>query len=416
MTITKRVFAKSLLCCPTSLLIDIKELIMQPAARTATFGESTIREMTRLAIQTNAVNLSQGFPDFDPPAAITDAAIEAIRSGQNQYAITWGVPVLRQKLAAHYTDTLGWQVDPDQHVTVVCGVTEGLAVALTATLEPSDEAILIEPAHENVRPAAIMQGIKPVSVALEAPHYRFDPERIEAAITPRTKALLYNTPHNPTGRVFDEAETQAMVDLVLKHNLILITDEIYDRILYDGRVHLAPGGIEALRDRTITISGFGKTFAVTGWRLGHIVAPASVAQAVRKIHDYMTICAPTPLQHAAAAALDLPPSYYEQMTRDYHIRRDTMMGILEEVGFSAILPEGAYYTMAEYSQLDIPQAQWDSKQFARWMTTEVGVAVVPGTSFYSLPGYGERSIRFAFAKKLETLQKAAERMKKLKGA
>jgi len=388
---------------------------MQPAARTATFGESTIREMTRLAIQTNAINLSQGFPDFDPPAAITEAAIEAIRSGHNQYAITWGVPALRQKLAAHYTNELGWQVDPDQHVTVVCGVTEGLAAALTATLEPGDEAILIEPAHENVRPAAIMQGIKPVSVALEAPQYRFDPERIEAAITPRTKALLYNTPHNPTGRVFDQEETGAMVDLVLKHNLILITDEIYDRILYDGRVHQAPGGIEALRDRTITISGFGKTFAVTGWRLGHIVAPASVAQAVRKIHDYMTICAPTPLQHAAAAALDLPPSYYEQMTRDYHIRRDTMMGILEEVGFSAILPEGAYYTMAEYSQLDIPQAQWDSKQFARWMTTEVGVAVVPGTSFYSLPGYGERSIRFAFAKKLETLNKAAERMKKLKG-
>ena len=389
---------------------------MQSAQRTAMFGESTIREMTRLAIQHNAINLSQGFPDFDPPAAITEAAIEAIRSGQNQYAITWGVPALRQKLAAHYTKTLGWAVEPDVNVTVVCGVTEGLAVAMTAVLEPGDEAILIEPAHENVRPAAIMMGVKPVSVALEAPGYRLDPTKIEAAITPRTKALLFNTPHNPTGRVFDEGEIADLVALVLKHNLILITDEIYDRILYDGRVHLAPGGIEALRDRTITISGFGKTFAVTGWRLGHIVAPASVAQAVRKIHDYMTICAPTPLQHAAAAALDLPPSYYEQMTRDYHIRRDTMMGILEEVGFSAILPEGAYYTMAEYSQLDIPQAQWDSKQFARWMTTEVGVAVVPGTSFYSLPGYGERSIRFAFAKKLETLQKAAERMKKLKGA
>lgn len=387
---------------------------MQPAHRTSTFGESTIREMTRLAIQTNAINLSQGFPDFDPPAAITEAAIEAIRNGHNQYAITWGVPALRQKLAAHYTNALGWQVEADRHVTVVCGVTEGLAVALIASLEPGDEAILIEPAHENVRPAATMVGVKVISVPLEAPNYRFDPERIEAAITPRTKALLYNTPHNPTGRVFDAEETQAMVDLVLKHNLILITDEIYDRILYDGRVHQHPGGIEALRDRTITVSGFGKTFAVTGWRLGHIIAPASVAQAVRKIHDYMTICAPTPLQHAAAVALDLPASYYEQMTRDYHIRRDTMMGILEEVGFSAILPEGAYYTMAEYGQLDIPQASWDSKRFAHWMTTEVGVAVVPGTSFYSLPGYGEQSIRFAFAKKLETLNKAAERMKKMK--
>ena len=387
---------------------------MQSAQRTAMFGESTIREMTRLAIQHQAINLSQGFPDFDPPAAITDAAIEAIRSGQNQYAITWGVPALRQKLAAHYTKTLGWTVEPDVNVTVVCGVTEGLAVAMTAVLEPGDEAILIEPAHENVRPAAIMMGVKPVSVALEAPGYRLDPTKIEAAITPRTKALLFNTPHNPTGRVFDEGEIADLVALVLKHNLILITDEIYDRILYDGRVHQAPGGIEALRDRTITVSGFGKTFAVTGWRLGHIIAPTSVAQTVRKIHDYMTICAPTPLQHAAAAALDLPATYYEEMTRDYHVRRDTIMGILEDVGFSAILPEGAYYTMAEYSQLDIPQAQWDSKRFAHWMTTEVGVAVVPGTSFYSLPGYGERSIRFAFAKKLETLNKASERMKRMK--
>jgi len=386
---------------------------MQPAQRTHSFGESTIREMTRLALQHNAINLSQGFPDFDPPTEIIEAAISAMRSGDNQYAITWGVPSLRNKLAEHYRAALGWDVDPNVHVTVVCGVTEGIAAALTAVLELGDEIIILEPAHENFRPAAIMTGAKPVAVALEAPGYRLDPERIEAAITPRTRALLLNTPHNPTGRVFDAAEVQAVVDLVLKHNLILVTDEIYDRILYDGRQHQSPGGIEAMRDRTITIGGFGKTFAVTGWRLGHIIAPAAVAQAVRKIHDYMTICAPTPLQHAASAALDLPASYYEQMTSDYHRRRDTIMGILEDLGFVANLPEGSYYTMAEYSQLDIPQAQWDSKRFARWMTTEVGVAVVPGTSFYSLPGYGERSIRFAFAKKLETLNKASERMLKM---
>ena len=267
---------------------------MQPAQRTHAFGESTIREMTRMALQYKAINLSQGFPDFDPPPEIVNAAINAMQSGANQYAITWGVPALREKLATHYRAALGWDVDPNVHVTVVCGVTEAIAAAFTAVLEPGDEVILLEPAHENFRPAAIMTGARPVSVALEAPAYRFDPERVEAVITPRTRAFLLNTPHNPTGRVFDASEIQAVIDLVLKYNLILITDEIYDRILYDGRVHQSPGGIEALRERTITCGGFGKTFAVTGWRLGHVIAPASVAQAVRKIHDYTTICAPTP--------------------------------------------------------------------------------------------------------------------------
>lgn len=388
---------------------------MKPAHRTHAFGESTIREMTRMAIQYNAINLSQGFPDFDPPAEIIDAATAAMRTGLNQYAITWGVLPLREKLANHYRAALGWDVDPNVHVTVVCGVTEAIAAAFTAVLEPGEEVIILEPAHENFRPAAIMTGAKPVSVALEAPAYRFDPERVEAAITPKTRAFLLNTPHNPTGRVFDEAEMQAVVDLVLKHNLILITDEIYDRILYDGRTHRSPGGIEALRDRTITCGGFGKTFAVTGWRLGHIIAPASVAQAVRKIHDYMTICAPTPLQHAAAAALDLPESYFTQMTVDYHRRRDVMLSVLEEVGFQTIIPEGAYYIMADYTQLDIPQAQWNSTRFAQWMVTDIGVAVVPGTSFYSLPGYGINSVRFAYPKKLTTLDAAGERMARMKG-
>ncbi len=387
---------------------------MQPAQRTHAFGESTIREMTRMALQYKAINLSQGFPDFDPPPEIVNAAINAMQSGANQYAITWGVPALREKLATHYRAALGWDVDPNVHVTVVCGVTEAIAAAFTAVLEPGDEVILLEPAHENFRPAAIMTGARPVSVALEAPAYRFDPERVEAVITPRTRAFLLNTPHNPTGRVFDASEIQAVIDLVLKYNLILITDEIYDRILYDGRVHQSPGGIEALRERTITCGGFGKTFAVTGWRLGHVIAPASVAQAVRKIHDYMTICAPTPLQHAAAAALDLPESYYTQMTHDYHVRRDMMLSILEEVGFQTTLPEGAYYTMADYTQLDIPQAKWDSKRFAQWLVTEIGVAAVPGTSFYSLPGYGVNSVRFAYPKKLTTLQAAGERMAAMK--
>jgi aspartate/methionine/tyrosine aminotransferase len=385
---------------------------MQPAQRTQQFGESTIREMTRLALQHNAINLSQGFPDFDPPEAITEAAIAAIRAGHNQYAITWGVPALRNKLAARYTQALGWDVDPDVHVTVTCGVTEGIAIVLTALLEPGDEVLLPEPAHENLRPAAIMTGSVPIAVPLEAPGYRIDPDRLAAAITPRTRALILNTPHNPTGRVFDADEIAAVTQLVLKHNLLLITDEIYDSILYDGRVHQSPGGIEALRERTVTCGGFGKTFAVTGWRLGHVIAPTPVAKAIRKIHDYTTICAATPLQHAAAAALDLPIAYFESMTRDYHVRRDVMFAILDELGFVSSRPEGAYYTMAEYGALDLPQARWDSTRFATWLTTEVGVAVVPGTSFYSLPGYGTRSIRFAFAKKLETLRNAETRLRR----
>jgi aminotransferase len=285
---------------------------------------------------------------------------------------------------------------------------------MLASVDPGDEIIIIEPAHENFRPASLMVGAVPVAVPLEAPLYRLDPDRLAAAITPRTRALLLNTPHNPTGRVFDQEEMATVINLVLKHDLILITDEIYDRILYDGRQHVSPGGIEALRDRTITVGGMGKSFAITGWRLGYIIAPSSVATPIRKVHDYMTICAATPLQAAAVSALELPPSYYSEMTTAYHKRRDMMMATLEEIGFTATLPEGAYYTMAEYGHMDIPQAQWDSTRFANWMTTEIGVAVVPGTSFYSLPGYGERSVRFAFPKKFETLQEAGARMMKMK--
>lgn len=387
---------------------------MRPAQRTANFGESTIREMTRLAIAHNAINLSQGFPDFDPPASVLQAAADAIKAGINQYTITWGYPPLRNKLAEIYRQQLGWEVDTNVHVTVTCGVTEGIAAVQMAILNPGDEIIIIEPAHENFRPASLMVGATPVAVPLEAPHYRLDGDRLAAAISPRTRAILLNTPHNPTGRVFDEEEMAVLIDLVLKHDLTVITDEIYDRILYDGRQHVSPGSRAALRDRTITVGGMGKSFAVTGWRLGFIIAPDAVAMPIRKVHDYMTICAATPLQAAAVTALELPQSYYTEMTAAYHQRRDHMMATLEEVGFSATTPEGAYYTMADYSQIDIPQAQWDSTRFAQWMTTDIGVAVVPGTSFYSLPGYGDKSVRFAFPKKLETLRQANERMMKLK--
>lgn len=384
---------------------------MQTAQRVTRFKESTIREMTRVAMQHNAVNLSQGFPDYDPPPQILQAAVDAIQGGLNQYTVTWGYPPLRRRLAEIYRARLGWEVDPDVHVTVVCGVTEGIVAAAMAVLNPGDEIIIIEPAHENFRPAAIMAGATPVAVPLDAPGYRLHPARLAAAITPRTVALLLNTPHNPSGRVFDEEEMAGVTDLVLKHDLVLITDEIYDKLLYDGRVHISPGSREALRDRTITCGGLGKTFAVTGWRLGYVIAPTRLSQAIRPLHDYLTICAATPLQAAAVAAFDLPESYYAQQLQDYHRRRDIMMGILEEVGFVAPTPEGAYYTLADYSRLPIPQARLAPLDFALWMAGEVGVAVVPGTNFYSVPGYGETAVRFAFPKKFSTLEEAGRRLR-----
>ncbi len=389
---------------------------MQTAERITHFKESVIREMTRLAMKHEAINLSQGFADFDAPLEIRQAAAEAVMGAKNQYSPTWGYPPLRQKLAELYTARLGWTVDPDRHVTVTCGVTEAINAAMLAILNPGDEVVIIEPAHENYIPSAIFAGARPVAVALEAPAYRLDAERLAAAITPRTKALILNTPHNPTGRVFDAEEMAGVVEVVVKHDLVLITDEIYDCILYDGRRHICPGSLEPLKERTITVSGLGKTFAVTGWRLGHVVAPDRLSAAVRPVHDFLTVCAPTPLQVAAVTALSMSQEYYDTITVEYHQRRELMMDILHEMGFDAPIPEGAYYVLADYSRVPTPQAQLDSMQFALWLVQEVGVAVVPGTVFYSLPGYGEHSVRFAFPKKLETLRAAGERMGRMLAA
>jgi aminotransferase len=314
-----------------------------------------------------------------------------------------------------YSQRLGWQVDPDEHVVVTCGVTEALAAAMLAVLNPGDEIIIFDPAHETFRPGARLADARPVSVVLRSPDFRIEREALEAAITPRTKALILNTPHNPSGRVFDEEEIGTVIDVVTRHDLILITDEIYDRILYDGREHVSPGGLAPLRQRTITIGGLGKTYAVTGWRLGYAIAPTPLARALKPAHDFLTICAATPLQAAALAALDLPESFYEQQRADYHARRALMGEILDDLGFIFRKPEGAYYILADYRHLPIPQAQWDADRFARWMTTDVGVAVVPGPNFYANPADGEGLIRFAYPKKLETLRAAAQRMARLKG-
>lgn len=387
---------------------------MRTAHRVTQFQESVIRDMTRLALQHGAINLSQGFPDFGTEQVILDTAVQAIQSGQNQYTVTWGYPPLRQRLAEIYAQRLGWPVDPDAHVTVTCGVSEGIVITLMALLNPGDEMIVLEPAHDNFRPAAYMAGAVPVAAPLAPPAYRLTEALLATAVTPKTRALLLNTPHNPTGRVFDEEELQIVTRFVLQHDLLLITDEIYDHILYDGRVHVSPGSHPPLRERTVTISGLGKTFAVTGWRLGYVIAPDGLAQAIRPLHDFTTICAPTPLQVAAHAALSLPDTFYTQLTAAYHDRRQRMMAILAESGFTAAPPQGAYYVMADFSALPVPQAAWPAMDFARWLTTEIGVAVVPGSSFYSLPGWGEKSVRFAFPKKESTLEEAAQRLRKLR--
>lgn len=386
---------------------------MHTAERISSFQESVIRKMTRLAMQHEAINLSQGFPDFDTPAPLKEAAVKAIRDGNNQYSPTWGIGPLRQKLAEIYTERLGWPVDPAQHVTVACGVTEAMNSAMLALLNPGDEVIIIEPAHENYIPSAIFAAAKAVAVQLEAPDYRLNPEKLGAAVTSRTRALILNTPHNPTGRVFDAEELAAVSNIVVAHDLVLITDEIYDQILYDGRQHACPGAIEVLKDRTITVGGLSKTYAITGWRLGYVVAPTYLSAAVRPVHDFLTVCAPTPLQVAAVTALNFSQDYYDQLRADYHQRRALIMDILRKIGFQAPTPEGSYYVLADYSKVPIPQAEWDSVRFAEWMVAEVGVAVVPGNVFYSVPGYGDRSVRFAFPKKIETLQAAGERLRQM---
>lgn len=383
---------------------------MRPAARMQQFEESIIREMTRHAMEHDAINLSQGFPDFASPQAVLEAAIAAIRDGENQYTVTWGYPVLRERLAEVYAPRIGRAIDPNLHVTVTCGVTEGIVAAVMAVVDPGDEVLIVEPAHENFRPAAIMAGGIPVPVPLAPPDYRLDPELLRRAITPRSKALLINTPHNPTGRVFGDEEMGALAELVIQHDLVLITDEIYEHILYDGRAHRSPALIPGLAERTITTSGMSKTFAITGWRLGFVLAPTQLAVAVHKAHDYLTICAPTPLQAAGLAALSLPQAYFSAMTVAYAERREVMMSYLAEAGFQALMPEGAYYTIADYRSLPVEQAAWSSMDFALWLTREVGVAVVPMTSFYSAPGYGQGSVRFAFPKRVDTLHEAGRRL------
>jgi aminotransferase len=366
--------------------------------------------MTRLALEHQAVNLAQGFPDFPPPPEIIAAAHAALDRGENQYTVTWGIPPLRAAIEAKMRRRYGLEYAADRHVTVTCGVTEAIVAAVMATVDTGDEVIIVEPFHENYLPAVLFAGGTPVFAALEPPDYRLDPERLRRVFTPRTRAILLNSPHNPSGRVFDREELAGVAALCREFDAIAITDEIYEHILYDGRAHIPIATLEGMHERTITIGGFGKTFAVTGWRLGYACAPEPLAEAFRTMHDFTTICAPAPLQHAAAAALELPESYYERTIREYTERRALMLPLLNAHGLRATPPEGAYYVMTDFSPR---RFAGDDRDFARYLTKEIGVAAVPGSSFYATPGLGKNTVRFAFAKRKETLAEVERRFTRL---
>ncbi|HEY8165090.1 MAG TPA: aminotransferase class I/II-fold pyridoxal phosphate-dependent enzyme [Gemmatimonadaceae bacterium] len=378
------------------------------AKRASTFTESVIREMTRVANQYGAINLAQGFPDFPMPAPMKDAACAAIQGDINQYAITWGTPALRLAVAEKYRKWYSMDVDPEREITVTCGATEAMAAAFLALVNPGDEVIVFEPYYENYGPDAILAGATPVFVPLEGLDWKLDPDKLRAAFTNRTRAIIVNTPHNPTGRVFTREEIGLIAELCQKYDAVAVTDEIYEHIRYAGGHHVLatwPG----MRERTITISGLSKTFSCTGWRLGYAIAPAAFTSPIRKVHDFLTVGAPAPLQAAGAIGMAFGAEYYNQIALEYRERRDVMVSALQEAGFRFSSPEGAYYILADFSAL----SDLRGVSFAMWLAEEVGVATVPGTSFYHDPKLGQTVTRFAFCKKPETLERAAERLASL---
>jgi len=380
------------------------------SAKAGQFTESVIREMTRLAIHHGAVNLSQGFPDFPAPGEIKRAAQDAIARDVNQYAITWGAKAFRDAIAQKFERTQGVSVDPEREITVCCGSTEAMISSMLAIINPGDEVVVFEPFYENYGPDAILSDATPRFVKLQPPKWTFDPGELAAAFGPATKAIILNTPNNPTGKVFERAELECIRDLCIRWNAFAITDEIYEHMLYDGARHISPAAIEGLSERTITINALSKTYSVTGWRVGWAIAPPEVTAAIRKVHDFMTVGAAAPLQEAGIVAMNMPGEYYEKLGRDYLARRDRLMGILSQAGFRCFQPRGAYYIMTDISAFGFP----DDVAFAKYLVKEIGVAAVPGSSFYRDPANGRNHLRFTFCKTDKTLQAAAERLAKLK--
>jgi aminotransferase len=381
--------------------------------KAAQFTESVIREMTRQALRHHAINLAQGFPDFPAPEEIKHAAQQAIADDINQYAITWGARDLRQAIAANAARFTGLTADPETEITVCCGATEAMIASLLAIVNPGDEVIVFEPFYENYGADAILSGATPRYVSLRPPSdpdgdWSFDPAQLRAAFNSRTRAIIVNTPNNPTGKVFTRAELESIRDLCVEFDVIAITDEIYEHILYDGARHISPAAIEGMAERTILINSMSKTYSVTGWRVGWTIAPPDLTAAIRKVHDFLTVGAAAPLQAAGAVALALERGYYQRLASQYLVRRDQLLAALRGAGLTAYRPRGAYYIMTDISGFHFA----DDLEFTRHLIAEIGVAAVPGSSFYNSAS-GSQQVRFAFCKRPETLAAAAERLLKL---
>jgi aminotransferase len=379
------------------------------ARRAARFTESVIREMTRLAAKHDAINLSQGYPDFAADETLKEAAVRAIRGDVNQYAVTWGAPSLREAVCRKYAKYNGMRIDPVKHVTITCGATEAMISALSAVINPLDEVVIFEPFYENYGPDTILSGAVPRFVRLCPPDWSFDQKELSKAFNRRTKAIIINTPNNPTGKVFSREELSFIADLCRKWDALAVTDEVYEHILYEG-THLSLATLPGMAERTITTSSLSKTFCITGWRLGYCISPEHLTGAIRKVHDFLTVGAPHPLQVAAAHLMDHPNGLFENLRGEYLERRELFYPVLEETGFRPIRkPAGAYYVMCDISSFGFRT----DTEFARWLVEKGGVATVPGSSFYRNPRDGWNQVRFAFCKKLETLRAASDKLRRL---
>ena len=380
----------------------------QAAQRVQDFGTSVFTEMTLLARECGAINLAQGFPDFDGPLEVQAAALEALRSGDNQYAVSYGQPDLRAAIAEHALRFYGQQVDGSHEVTVVSGATEGIFAAVQALVDPGDEVIVFEPYYDSYAPSVVMAGGIVRSVALQPPAWNFDPQELARAFNARTRLILVNTPHNPTGKVFSQAELQYIADLCKEHDVLALVDEVYEHLTYDGVPHVRLAQLAGMHERTLTVSSAGKTFSYTGWKIGWVIAPPALTAAVRSAHQFITFSTATPLQHAAAAGLRLPDGYFERLAQEYVEKRDFLAGVLQRAGLPVLNCAGTYFLMADISARGFD----DDVEFCRYLTRNVGVAAVPPTAFFSEANkqLGRCYARFSFCKKMSTLQMAAERL------
>ncbi|HKA25033.1 MAG TPA: aminotransferase class I/II-fold pyridoxal phosphate-dependent enzyme [Candidatus Eisenbacteria bacterium] len=376
------------------------------ARRTAGFTESVIREMTRLCTAHHGVNLAQGFPDFPAPEAMKEAAVAAIRADINQYAITWGARSLRLALAAKMQRDYGLVFDTETEMAVTCGSTEAMISTLLALVNPGEEVIVFEPFYENYGPDAILSGATPRFVRLREPDWALDPDELQAAFNSKTRVIIVNTPNNPTGKVYSRQELEWIAALCQKHDVVCVTDEIYEHLTYDGEQHVPMATLPGMRERTVTISGLSKTYAATGWRVGWCLAPPDLTAAIRKVHDFLTVGAPAPLQEAAAVALQFEQGYYASLAKDYAARRELLVPGLEQAGFRTFRPRGAYYVMTDISSF----GESDDVTFARRLVENGGVAAVPGSSFYHDAASGRQRLRFHFARRPETIEEAVRRL------